>query len=92
MARTGKTLVMVDPEGYPHYEHEIEDMYEDMLDDCYEEVTICGYKYNPSRALKCTDEVAYMCGFADYQSSLLDDGWEEKEMTYAAIIKIREKA
>lgn len=58
-------------------EQDIEQLYDGMLDDCYGEIDICGYKYSPSRALSEVDSVAYSCGFADYTSSLLDDEFVE---------------
>jgi hypothetical protein len=45
-----------------------------MLDECFPEVEICGYKWDPSTALKRIDEIAYNCGFSDYVSSLESDG------------------
>jgi hypothetical protein len=55
-------------------EWEARDQYDQMLDDCFPEVDICGYKWNPSTALKRVDEIAYNCGFSDYVSSLESDG------------------
>ena len=50
-----------------------EDIYDEMLDDCYEAVEICGYKYSPSLALYRVDKVAYDCGYNDYCDSLYSD-------------------
>lgn len=46
-----------------------DEMFNDMLDECNEEVNICGYKYSPSYALKEIDPTAYRCGMADYLDS-----------------------
>ena len=54
-------------------ESEAEDRYIQMLDDCHDEVDVCGYKYAPSDALKSLDPIAYRCGFNDYVSSLEED-------------------
>jgi hypothetical protein len=54
-------------------EHEASEMYDDMLDDCNEEVQVCGMSYNPSRVLKEVDPIAYNCGFSDFCDSLLDN-------------------
>ena len=54
-------------------EHEARLRYDSMLDDCYPPVNVCGYEYDPSRALKELDPIAYECGFNDYCSSLEDD-------------------
>ena len=47
--------------------------YDEMLDECYEMVNICGYEYYPSYALKNLDSVAYDCGFNDYKNSQKSD-------------------
>lgn len=47
--------------------------YDEMLDDCYDEVEICGYSYSPSLALYKVDKVAYRCGMNDYYDSLASD-------------------
>ena len=47
--------------------------YDDMLDDSYGEVDICGMKYQSSRALKELDPTAYRCGLNDYNDSELCD-------------------
>lgn len=44
-----------------------EDDYDDMLDECYGDVDICGITFNSSYALKELDPIAYRCGFLDYQ-------------------------
>lgn len=50
-----------------------EDVYDEMLDECYEEVKICGYGYSPSVALYRTDKIAYDCGLSDYRDSQMQD-------------------
>ena len=50
-----------------------EDYYDEMLDECYEPVNICGYEYMPSVALYRVDKVAYDCGYNDYCDSLYSD-------------------
>ena len=55
------------------------DSYDDMLDDCYDEVVIGTLRYCPSSVLKQVDPVAYRCGRSDYQSSLLSDYQYELE-------------
>ena len=54
-------------------EHEAYERYNDMLDECHEDVKICGMTYNTSRALKEVDPIAYRCGFSDYTSHLEED-------------------
>lgn len=45
------------------------EMYDEMLDECYEEIKIGCITLNPSRVLKECDEIAYDCGFADFCDS-----------------------
>ena len=47
--------------------------YDEMLDECYEMVNICGYEYYPSYALYRLDRIAYDCGLSDYRSSQKED-------------------
>jgi hypothetical protein len=44
------------------------ELYDEMLDECYPMVDVCGYTYDPSRALKELDPIAYRCGFNDWLS------------------------
>ena len=58
------------------------DQYDMMLDECHDEVDVCGYKYAPSQALKQLDPTAYRCGFLDYLDGLdieESDEWKELE-------------
>jgi hypothetical protein len=45
---------------------ELYDMYDEMLDDIYMHVDICGHKYAASVALKEVDPIAYDVGFDDF--------------------------
>ena len=47
-----------------------EELYANMLDDCYGEVKIAGYSFSTSRALKELDPTAFRCGESDYIDSL----------------------
>jgi hypothetical protein len=44
-----------------------EDSFMDMLNDSYEEVSICGMKYNAGYALKEIDPIAFQCALNDSQ-------------------------
>ena len=57
-------------------EYDLEEMYADMLDDCYGVVEVAGITYDTSRVLKDTDPIAYRVGMDDYASSLMEDGYE----------------
>lgn len=50
-----------------------DDAYDEMLDECYEEIEICGCSYSPSLALYKVDPIAYNCGKSDYYDSLTSD-------------------
>ena len=47
-----------------------EELYANMLDDCYGEVEIAGMTFQTSRALKELDPTAFRCGLVDYIDSL----------------------
>ena len=50
-----------------------EEEYDDMLDDCYGEIEVCGLTYWASSLLKRIDPIAYRCGLSDYESSLEEE-------------------
>lgn len=58
-------------------EHDMEENYDEMLDDVYGPVSIAGCDYDTSRVLKEVDPIAYRVGFSDYTGS---DDWRELEM------------
>jgi hypothetical protein len=53
---------------------EARDMYDDMLNSCYEEYNIGCCTFSPVKILSYLDPIAYDCGFDDYCSSLASDG------------------
>lgn len=52
---------------------DLTEIYNDMLDECYGMVNVCGYEYYPSVALERLDPIAYRCGYSDFADSLYDD-------------------
>ena len=53
------------------------EFYDQMLDETHDGlVTICGYVYVPSYALKNLDPIAYNTGLDDFADSLMRDGSE----------------
>lgn len=56
-----------------YFYHELEAQYEDMLNDCYEDVDICGHKYSAGRALRLVDETAFRCGCSDWSSEEFEE-------------------
>ena len=54
----------------------------DMLDECWESVTICGIEFLPSQILRNCDPVAYRVYRSDYESEMVSDGeWSETDPT-----------
>lgn len=49
-----------------YFYHELEDMFEEQLNEVYEPVNICGYDYDPGRALRLIDEIAFDTGCSDF--------------------------
>ncbi len=49
------------------------DDYDDMLDECYPEIEICGMTYAVSNVLRSVDPVAYEVGFSDWKSFLNEE-------------------
>ena len=54
-----------------------DDEYDEMLDEIYGDVEICGMIYSSSRALKLLDPVAYRCAKNDFESYYDLDNCEE---------------
>jgi len=50
---------------------QFEDEYDEMLDECYGEIEVCGYSYAASVALYRIDKTAYECGMNDYNKPCL---------------------
>ena len=65
-----------------------DDMYDEMLNSIYGQVTICGNKYDTSEALKHVDPVAYRCGRADYFGN--DDMFYEIDGSYYLVDEIND--
>ena len=47
-----------------------EELFNEMLDECYEKVTVYGIEFLPSDILKSCDPIAYECGMNDYFSEV----------------------
>jgi hypothetical protein len=59
-------------------ESEVEDRFSDMLNETHERVSICGYDYDPARALKEIDPVAFRQELLNW----LDENYYELEMPW----------
>lgn len=55
-------------------EREAQEMFNEMLDECYEEIRFGELSYLPSDVLESTDPIAYRVGVNDYIDSLCQDG------------------
>jgi hypothetical protein len=44
--------------------------YEEILNDSYPTVSICGHEYDAGHALRMIDETAFNCGKNDYEATL----------------------
>lgn len=56
--------------------------YIDHLDECYDEVSVCGMSYSAGRVLSEVDPVAFRCGLGDYESeiqSAMEDQLERED-------------
>jgi hypothetical protein len=51
-----------------YFYHEIEDLYEETLTNCYEDIDICGLMYGAGHALRLVDDTAFRCGCNEWCS------------------------
>ena len=51
----------------------LEEWFNDMLDECYQDVVIAGLTYSASVAFKRIDPIAYRVAMNDYESTLRSD-------------------
>lgn len=62
------------PDGEDITEYAAIELYRDMLDDVYGDVTVAGMTYTTSRALEVLDPIAFRVGFSDWTDA---EGFEE---------------
>jgi len=63
-------------------EYELEKRFNDFLDDCYEDIDICGLTYSPSKALKSVDPIAYRESLLNYLNAELEETLTEIDGIY----------
>lgn len=63
-----------------YFYSEIESQYEDMLNESYGMIDICGMKYDAGHALKNVDEIAFRCGCSDWSGEIYQEVYF-KDMT-----------
>ena len=59
----------------------MKEYYDDMLNEIFGTIKICGYEYSASRALYRVDEIAYREGMNDYENILREA--HEEDGSYA---------
>ena len=77
----GELDVYYEADGNEVLEHELEDRFEQMLDEVFGTVNIAGYDYDTSSALKEIDPTAYRCDFAYWLDSELGESIFETDPT-----------
>ena len=70
---TEKEIKLIEKNCETISEHKLYEIYDETLDECHEEVEICGMFYSTSRVFKLVDKIAYDCGFNDY----IDNDYQE---------------
>lgn len=58
----------------PLDETDLYDMYDDMLNEMSDNITISDITFNAAEVLKKCDPIAYRCGYHDYTDALLQNG------------------
>lgn len=64
----------VDDSGKLFSQGELEDAFENDLNECYDAVSVCGYEFDAGRALRELDPIAFRCGFLDWIDGRMQDG------------------
>ncbi len=62
---------LVETEGEPV---DIEELYRDLLDECYQPVKFGELEYSPSQVLESVDPLAFRMGASEYADSEIEDG------------------
>ena len=57
----------------------LNNVFDDILDDCYGDVVICGITFSPSQILKACDPIAYRVYLADYENNRQAEDEDEDE-------------
>ena len=50
-----------------------EDLFDEMLDECYPPIKIGTLEYSPSWVMKNVDPIEYRCGVSDYEDSCCEE-------------------
>lgn len=59
--------------AFEQHESELRDAFDNELNDTHELISVCGHAYEPARALKLLDRIAYDCAFHDWMDARIDD-------------------
>ena len=75
-------FILYNEHGDEVTESEAYEMYDDMLNEICEIVTVAGIEFFPSDILRGCDPIAYRVGFHDYADGMVSDGvWFETDPT-----------
>lgn len=66
LSQEQKKAVWLKLEGSEVSGRELRDIHDECLNECFGTVSICGYEYEPARALAAIDPVAYRESFNDW--------------------------
>jgi hypothetical protein len=67
--------------------YELEEMYDDMLNECYDDYRVGDVTFVASYVLYNCDPISYDAGFQEYIDVLLSDGvFTEKELQEAGVL------
>jgi hypothetical protein len=61
-------------------ESDLQESFEESLDDMYPEVTICGITFSPSRVLREMDPIGFQVSMSDYADNMDIEVCEEHEL------------
>lgn len=53
---------------------DVEELYRDLLDECYQPIKFGDLEYSPSQVLESVDRVAFRIGVSEYADSEVEDG------------------
>jgi hypothetical protein len=73
MSFTDSPVDLWTSDGQPVSEHDLREMYIDMLNETLPPVKVGGHTFDPDRVIELCDPVAFRCGLVDYADSLSDD-------------------
>lgn len=84
------TKEIAEDRGYDVFDYDdIESLYEELLNELYPSVDVCGFPYDGGYLLKLVDETAFRCGCSDWSSEEfeeLGDGYYMRKDDYESLV------